>query len=223
MKKGLRGKILLAVLPGLAALVLKLWFATCRSVEHNREFKNATLRSDAASIVTVWHFSIVYVFYHMRKEKGAALVSASADGNYLARFAEKLNFATVRGSSNRRGVGALKELITKLKNGINVAIVADGSQGPPLKAQGGALMMASRTGTPILPLTWSARRYFTVKSWDRTAIPLPFTRIDFFYGEPMSVPAELSVEELEQYRIELENRMLALYEHAWSHQQKQGH
>lgn len=223
MKKGLLGKILVAILPALASVLFKIWFATCRVTEHKQVFWRAVQKDRGAIIATFWHFSIVFVFYHLRHLNAAVLVSASADGEYIARFAERLNCSTVRGSRNRRGVSALKELIKKINQGENVGIVADGSQGPPLIVQAGSLLMSSKTGRPILPLTWSASRYLAIKSWDKTAVPLPFSRVELFYGEPLQVPPGADASQLEQYRKKLEDQMRALYQQAWAYQQKQGH
>jgi Uncharacterized protein conserved in bacteria len=43
-------------------------------------------------------------------------------------------------------------------------------------------------------------------------VPLPFTRAIFVYGEPIYVPRELMPEQLEEYRLLVENRMNDLVE-----------
>ena len=151
------------------------------------------------------------------------LVSASEDGEYIARLAQCLDFHTVRGSSNRGGLRALKELLSYLESGCHVGMVADGSQGPPLVAQAGSILLASKSGSPILPIAWSASRSFSFNSWDRTCIPLPFAKIDFFYGEPMSVPEQISKEEIETYRLMLEENMNKLYKKAWARHGRESH
>ncbi len=115
------------------------------------------------------------------------MVSASRDGEYLARLAEQFGFETVRGSRNKKGVQGLKAMLRAVQNGNSAAIVADGSQGPPKIVQAGAILLAARTGAPIIPMIFAASRYFTINSWDRTIIPKPFSRIDFYYGEPLFV------------------------------------
>ena len=151
------------------------------------------------------------------------MVSASRDGEYIARLAEEFGFSTARGSRNNRGAQALKDLLKLAAAGESTAIVADGSQGPPRIAQPGAILLASRTGVPVLPVMWSASRYLAFRSWDRTAVPKPFSRVDFFYGEPLSVPADLKSEGIEEYRLILENRLNALYREAWRLHGREGH
>ncbi len=159
----------------------------------------------------------------MRHYSGTAMVSASRDGEYIARLAEEFGFDTVRGSRNNKGVEGLKAMLRAVRNGSNAAIVADGSQGPPRIVQAGSILLASRTGAPILPMVYAASSYFTIHSWDRTIVPKPFSRIDYYYGEPLFVPAKLQPEELEEYRLSLEKRLNTLYDHAWGKYAKAGH
>jgi hypothetical protein len=159
----------------------------------------------------------------MRKYSATAMVSASRDGEYIARLAEKFGFETVRGSKNKKSVEGLKAMLRAILNGSSAAIVADGSQGPPRVVQAGILLLASRTGAPIIPMVFSASSYFTINSWDRTIIPKPFSRIDFFYGEPLYLPAKVKPEGLEQYRLKLEEQLNELYDKAWGRYGKKIH
>ncbi|MGI9538172.1 MAG: lysophospholipid acyltransferase family protein [Desulfocapsaceae bacterium] len=222
MKKNFIYRTSVTVLPFLISVLLRLWFATCRIKEHGLENRQQVDKGNSLMAV-FWHYSLVYVFYHLRKDRAAVLVSASEDGEYIARLARCLNFDTVRGSSNRRGLLALKELLAYLDKGGNVGMVADGSQGPPLVLQAGSILLASRSGSPILPIAWSASKAFTFNSWDHTCIPKPFSRIDFFYGKPMLIPAGIDRHEIEQYRTRLEEELNDLYRAAWAHYGKEKH
>ncbi len=222
MKRNFLYKISITVLPFTLSLVLRLWFFTCRVRVHGLENRQQVDRGN--SIVAVfWHYCLLYVFYHLKDDRAAVLVSASEDGEYIARLARCLNFETVRGSSNRRGVLALKELLAFLSDGCHVGMVADGSQGPPLVVQPGSILLASKSTAPILPVAWSASRSFVFKSWDRTCIPKPFSQIDFYYGKPMSIPAGIGREEIEQYRVRLEEQMNVLHKTAWAQYGKENH
>jgi lysophospholipid acyltransferase (LPLAT)-like uncharacterized protein len=205
------------------AWLMRLWFYSCRVTIHNQEHCFHAEEKDKTGIATFWHYSIIYVLYHMRKYSGTAMVSASRDGEYIARLAEKFGFDTVRGSRNNKGVEGLKAMLRAIRNGSNGAIVADGSQGPPRIVQAGAILLASRTGAPIIPMVCAASRYFTINSWDRTIIPKPFSSIDYYYGEPLFVPAKLKPEELEGYRLRLEERLNKIYGRAWQKYGKAAH
>jgi len=211
------------VVPVLSYWLMLLWFATIRTREHNRQFRDQCGEHDRAVILTIWHNAILYLFYHLRHSPGVALVSSSRDGEYVARMANMFGFKTVRGSRNRWGVSALKKLIKSIKSGWNVGLVADGSQGPPLKVQAGSILLASKSGAPVLPVIWSTSNYWTVNSWDRTVLPKPFSRIEFIYGEPLYVEPDIKSEKLEEYRLELERRLLDIYLKAWEMQERKEH
>jgi lysophospholipid acyltransferase (LPLAT)-like uncharacterized protein len=216
MKEGsVLHKVSLAVVPRMISWLMRAWFATCRIIEHDVHYRERCREHDNPVIATFWHYAIVYNFYHMRKESGAAMVSASKDGEYIARLAPLFGFAPVRGSRNRKGMQAMKEMMKFVGEGRHAAIVADGSQGPPQVVQAGSILLASRTGAPILPMLWSASRYYAVNSWDRTVIPKPFSRIDFFYGEPLVIPKGLKADGIEEYRLQLEKSLGSLYRKAW--------
>ena len=208
-------RLSLAVIPLLYVWISRLWFSTCRLTVRDEHYINEA-RERGAIIVPFWHYSLFYMFYHVRTYPAVALISASRDGEYVARIARRLNFETVRGSSNRQGVQALKKLLKAMKAGKHVGIVADGSQGPPRRLQPGPVYLASKTGAPILPMVWSAEKYKVFKSWDRTVLPMPFSRIVMRYGEPVTVPAGLDSKELEEYRQALEQKMNDLYHQVWA-------
>lgn len=212
---GLLHRLSLQVVPWLVAWLIRIWFATCRIRVHGHEHRSATLDAGKTIVASFWHYTMLFVFYQLRRESAVVMVSASRDGEYIARLARALGFSTARGSRNNRGMQALKDLLKHAGAGENTAIVADGSQGPPRVAQPGAILVASRTGVPVLPMAWSASSYIATSSWDRTAIPKPFSRVDYLYGEPLYVPPNLKAEGIEEYRLELENRLNELYRHAW--------
>ncbi|NLZ16134.1 MAG: lysophospholipid acyltransferase family protein [Desulfobulbaceae bacterium] len=213
----------LRLLPGLVAGLIRLWFSTCRLKTHGGEEMLTFIDSGGKGIATFWHYSFLYNFYYLRGNRAAVMVSASRDGEYIARLAEKFGHVPVRGSSNRRGFRALREMLVELKRGNNAAVVADGSQGPARRAQAGCILMASRSGDPIFPLAWAASRCLTFKSWDRTVIPLPFSTVVLYQGKSMRVPPNLDQAAIEAWRLKLEQELNRLYNMAWTALGKEAH
>lgn len=212
----------IALVPRLYAALSSLWFSTCRLELRGQENLDTVL-AHGAGVVPFWHYSLLYMLYHLRRYPGAAMVSASKDGDYIARVAELLNFETVRGSANRFSVRALKGMVDHVKQGKNAGIVADGSQGPALKLQPGAVMLAAKSGAPLMPIVWAAQRYKVFNSWDRTVLPLPFTRIILEYGTLIWVEPKLTAEIVEQHRIELEANMQSMYQQLWQEFSRKEH
>ncbi len=217
VKKGFLYTILLAFVPWLYAGLSRVLFATCRVRVHGGG-NLARCEAQAKPFVGVfWHYS-VFAAVELIRGRGrgwGAMVSASQDGEFVARILARQGVVAVRGSRNRGGLSALKGLIGLLRKGYNAAIVADGSQGPARVMQAGGILLASKSGAPILPLAVAADRYWAFRSWDRTLLPKPFARLDLWYGEPLVVPEKSGAEEIERCRQEMEHRLNALYAQAW--------
>jgi lysophospholipid acyltransferase (LPLAT)-like uncharacterized protein len=223
MKGGIVEKVALRVLPPLIGTLARLMFLTCKVKVSGEEYCNQTLDAGKPVVVSFWHYSFIGIFPRLCRYKGVLMVSSSRDGEYIARLAHTFGYSTVRGSRNKQGVQALKEMIRAVRNGQAAGIVADGSQGPARIAQPGALLVASMSGVPILPIVWSASRYWSIRSWDRTAFPKPFSRVEIAFGEPFEIPPRLKNEQLETYRMELERRLNDLYDEVWRAQGKSEH
>jgi lysophospholipid acyltransferase (LPLAT)-like uncharacterized protein len=201
----------------------KIWFGTCRLEIRGQETLDKVL-AEGAAVVPFWHYSVFYMLHHLRQYPGVAMVSASKDGEYIARVAELLGFETVRGSGNRFGVRALKGMVDHVKQGKNAGIVADGSQGPPLKVQPGAIMLAAKSGSPIIPIVWAAKRYKVFNSWDHSVLPMPFSPMILQYGDLIYVEEhKLNAELLEKYRQRVETSMNAMYRDLWREFGRDGH
>ncbi|MFA7384205.1 MAG: lysophospholipid acyltransferase family protein [Desulfurivibrionaceae bacterium] len=225
VKNGLIYRLLLAVVPWLYAGLSRLLFATCRVRVHGAEYLARCEVQAQPCVAVFWHYSVFPVITLNRgRDRGwGAMVSASDDGEFVARILARQGVVSVRGSRNRRGLSALKGLLALLHQGYNAAIVADGSQGPARVMQAGAILLAGKSGAPILPMAVAADRYWAFRSWDRTLLPKPFARLALWYGEPISVPEKLGGGEIERYRREMENRLNGLYAKAWGEFGKEGH
>ncbi len=214
----------LAIVPPLFVGLSRLLKSTCRQEVIGAEHRDACL-ARGGLIATFWHYGIYYIIPQKTDRVGVAMVSASRDGEYVARALKYVNYDSVRGSRGP-GKGGLKALLSMapyLERGGVASIVADGSQGPERVVQPGSIILASRTGVPILPMGFAANRYHVFASWDRSIIPLPFATVLLGFGEPLFVPPGVRGEELEKYRLELELRLNTLYRKTWERFGREGH
>jgi lysophospholipid acyltransferase (LPLAT)-like uncharacterized protein len=147
--------------------------------------------------------------YHFRDRiGGVVMVSRSRDGDIIADTVERFGMRAVRGSSSRGGRDAREAMIEALNaGGVSAGVIVDGPRGPALEAKMGALVMARETGLPVVPGTWWARPVVHVRSWDRTIVPLPFSRIVFAFGPALFVPPDAGAEQLEEARKTLTRRL----------------
>jgi lysophospholipid acyltransferase (LPLAT)-like uncharacterized protein len=170
-----------------------------------------TIEADGgAPIYCLWHDRLFACTYFLRDRGIVVITSLSRDGEYIARFLERLGYGTVRGSSTRGGVRALVEMIHLMRRGMSMAFTVDGPRGPRHKAKTGAVILARKTGNPMLPLSVECERFWTVKSWDRLQIPKPFTRARFVVAAPIVIPATAGEGLIEEKRNELQQSLETL-------------
>ena len=139
-----------------------------------------------------------------------AVVSASRDGQYVADFIKQFGIGSLRGSSSRRGANALLGAIHAINEKKNVAFTPDGPRGPRYVLKPGPVILASKTGAPILPVSINASRYWEIKSWDGFQIPKPGAKITMIIGETIKVPADLDAEGIEKWRKTVEDALNAV-------------
>lgn len=166
-------------------------------------------------ILAFWHSRILLVSYLFKGWNGVALVSRSEDGEIIARVLHRQGHETVRGSTKKGGMRALAQQIRLLNNSDRpAAVIPDGPQGPRFKVQPGVVILAQKTGCPILPITYSARKMKIFASWDRFLLPRPLTKCRMVYGEPIHVPKTLDAETFEHYRLTLETELCRITDNA---------
>jgi len=200
---GFGRRLRVAAISVLGGLVLRLLGSTWRIRRENSEAFDAMLARKEPFIIVFWHGEIVPVAWVHRGRGFAPLISRHADGEIIARIVEGLGYRTVRGSSSRGGVRALLEAAQRVSEGITVGFTPDGPRGPRHVFAPGALIVAQRTGRPIVALGASASRSWHLKSWDRHLVPKPFATVTIRYSEPQFVLADQARDAIrEQARFE---------------------
>ena len=152
-------------------------------------FEAATTKGQVP-IYAAWHECIYLGVYFWRQRRIVYMTSRSFDGEYIARFLQRFGFGTVRGSSSRGGARALIAMARLVRKGIQVGFTVDGPRGPRHVAKTGIVLLAKKTGQPILPFHVTAARRWQISSWDRMQLPLPFTRARVEIGAPIYVPRD---------------------------------
>src|SRR5213080_151582 len=159
-------------------------------------------------IYTFWHNRIFLSIYFWQRRRIVVMTSQSFDGEYIARFVQRFGNGAARGSSTRGATGAFVEMVRLVRAGCPTAFTIDGPKGPRYVAKMGAVLLAKKTGNPILPFTITARKSWEAKkSWDGFQTPKPFTRARVDIARPIYVPSDATDEVLEAKRDELQGAL----------------
>jgi len=159
-------------------------------------------------IYTFWHNRIFLSIYFWQRRRIVVMTSQSFDGEYIARFVQRFGNVAARGSSTRGATGAFVEMVRLIRAGCPAAFTIDGPKGPRYVAKMGAVLLAKKTGQPILPFTITAARFWEAKkSWDRSQVPRPFTRARVDIAAPIYVGPDADDGELDKKRDELQRAL----------------
>jgi lysophospholipid acyltransferase (LPLAT)-like uncharacterized protein len=180
----------------LAALYARLVFATCR-VRVVTPLPAALKKSPV--ILALWHQHIfaVPVLAAPNPCPLMGLMSASRDGQFTKAVARRFGIGAAVGSSSRRSVVAVRELLRLAKSGHSLFLTPDGPRGPAYSPKEGATALAKITGLPLIPcaLVAASPKITFRKSWDHFWLPLPFATLTLAYGPvlgPSTTPAQLA-------------------------------
>lgn len=156
-------------------------------------------------IYIFWHEYILFPFYLRGHCNMAMLLSRHRDAEILSYAAYHMGFEFVRGSTNRGGVTALRQLLAKSKN-MHLTITPDGPRGPRRQLAPGCVFLASKLGLPLVVMGYGYDRPWRVRSaWDQFAIPRPFSRARAVPSREIFVPPDLDRDGLEHYRKRIED------------------
>ena len=102
-------------------------------------------------------------------------------------------------------IGGKENMLKAFRDGWNISLMVDGPKGPRRVIKPGILLLASATGTPVIPAIIVVKWCIRVNSWDHMIIPIPFSPSVELNGRPIMVPRNLSENELRYKLQELEN------------------
>lgn len=198
---------------------LKLVYATMRFDIIDQAKAQQVWADPRGCILCIWHALSTLGFPNWRYDLGApplkALVSMSREGEFMAKVMASRGIGTIRGSSrkkdapgkNKNAEPSLREMIRWVREGNAVSITPDGPRGPPEVMTGGAATVSRLSGAPILMMGLASSPCIRLGTWDRTVIPLPFSRAALVWDGPFEVARD---EDIETATAKLEARLRAL-------------
>jgi lysophospholipid acyltransferase (LPLAT)-like uncharacterized protein len=193
------------------AWLIRLWIGTVR-YRYRPLGPNLDPNSKGFSgryIYAFWHENILMPAYHYGRRDIHVLISSHADGRLIAEVVRHLRFRVVAGSSTRGGVEAIRRMVRLCKLA-HVAITPDGPRGPRRRVQPGAIYLAAKTGLPIVPFGIAFASAWRARSWDRFALPRPWSDAACVTAQPIRVPENLDKDGIESYRRLVEEQLNAV-------------
>ena len=190
----MRGKGILSELTWPVAMAYSLYCRTLRYETVNLAGPYRLARRGQPMVIALWHneqFPLAGWGIRLRL-KFVTMVSASRDGEILARLLGHLGLESVRGSSSRLGASAVRAAERVMLRERRLAVITvDGPQGPKHLVKPGAIYLARKTGALLVPLriTMPDPLVFA-NSWDQFRVPYPGTRCRVHVGEPYKVTDE---------------------------------
>jgi lysophospholipid acyltransferase (LPLAT)-like uncharacterized protein len=189
------------------SLLLRLWLATLRFRCNVEQVDDA----EGPYVLLLWHDKLLvssWIANRYFRRPVSALISTSKDGAWLVAFFKLMGITAVRGSSNRRGAAALIALTRAMRDGLHAGITPDGPKGPALVFKPGAVSLSRLSRRPFLLLGIRYDSCHRLGSWDRFALPMPFSRVELtLVREPM--PAEGESDEAVSARLQARLRELS--------------
>lgn len=200
-----------AFLCWVGSLYIRLVYMTGRWQVINGDVPQKYWQEGKPFILAFWHGRILMMPYCWNHDhKIHMLISAHRDGQLIARTVGHFGIETIEGSTSKGGAGALRSMLKALKNGQCIGITPDGPRGPRMRSSAGVVNVAKMSGVPVIACAFGTTSRKHVKSWDRFCVAFPFSKGYFVWGDPIEVPKKASAEELDHYRLLVENSLTAV-------------
>jgi lysophospholipid acyltransferase (LPLAT)-like uncharacterized protein len=195
------------------SLVFRAILFTCRYDYFGFDAEVETHEKYPASSYATWHRNMLINMFHGRRRRSgiynpACMASRSKDGAWAAGLLRRFGFVSPRGSGTNYGKEALAELVDLARRGYDCALTCDAPKGPAQRCKMGSIIIAARSGIPIVPSVGTAYPCWRIGTWDGTIIPKPFSRVVMAMDpDHILVPERADEAALEGYRNLVEERL----------------
>lgn len=191
-------RLLVTIGPFLASFIIRLLYLFNRIDFVGEEHPQSIWQRGEHLILSFWHDQLFLMIKGYRGPGTKILISASKDGELIARVMSYFGQQAVRGSSSKGGRAAFKELISLAKEDIDLVITPDGPKGPRHELKDGIVQLARLGGRPVVPMAFVCSRGHRFASWDKFLLPFPFGRGVYSFGEPVYFDRDEGVEHFRQ-------------------------
>lgn len=198
-------------IPAIAALVysvIRVLGPTLRFEVLGWQNAERQYTAEGRCIFAFWHRVIVPITWWAR-DRGIVVMNTTAfDGQWTRKVIEWFGFGTAQGSSSRGGLRGLAVMARRIEEGKDCAFTIDGPRGPRYVAKPGPVMLARKTGAPIIVFHVGVDRGRTFeKTWDHFLLPKLFARAVILFSPPIFVPREATVELMDAKHAEMQKEL----------------
>ena len=217
-------RLVLAVVPRLVWALFSIIGRTWRFEVIAEEGVTPVLfgQKPGAEIYCFWHQCVLPCTVYFRRSNAVILISRSFDGELITRTLRLFGYDAVRGSSSRSGREGLLGLKHVIDSGQTAIFTADGPRGPIYQTKMGPIKLAQLTGAPIGAFHLEPEHAWVMKSWDHFLVPKPFTRICVSWAQWTYVERDLTAEDFEPKRRQLNDALERARHRALAHLGKAG-
>jgi lysophospholipid acyltransferase (LPLAT)-like uncharacterized protein len=153
-----KDKIFFFIISYIASIFIRFLHLTMNITYINRSEMENMIKQGKNFIIAFWHGRLLMMPYCYPGKKIHILISYHKDGEYISQTMKRFGFSSVRGSTTRGAVSAVRQLLKVAKQSSDIAITPDGPRGPRHKAQMGAIELAKITSLPIVPVSFNASK-----------------------------------------------------------------
>ena len=220
MKGFIRSPAVQWILSMLVVGYIEAVHATMRWRFVNTEGADAAVASPDGVIGAFWHGRIALspICRQVLKRKPTrAMISLSRDGEFIARAMDLMGLPSIRGSAIKAkdkakakgGSTAFRKSLSFIADGGCVGLTPDGPRGPNQVMQDGIVTLAKISGAPVFLIGMAASGAISLNSWDRTMLPVPFTRGCVVFDGPLRIDPDADAAQTEAVRLDWQNRLNA--------------
>jgi 3-deoxy-D-manno-octulosonic-acid transferase len=211
LKRLMRSNAFLSAAGALASSYIRLIFRTSRFTTEPSDLYDQ-LKGEEPFIAAMWHGQFLMIPPVIREDFSfKCMVARHGDAELVGRLLQRFRLGLIRGAGagrrrrDRGGAHALRAAHRTLDEGINVAMTAEVPPGPARQAGMGIVALARLSGRPIVPVAVATSRFFTINTWSRFTINLPYSRLALVAGDKIEVSQDASDAELERARQAVES------------------
>ena len=200
-----------ALIQKLLAYVGYLYILTVSSTSRinikNNQLPKKMWEEKKPFILAFWHSQLMMIAYAWESSSILNILASShSDGRFGSYLGKHFNLNNISVRSKNKS-SSLRHVFKILKNGNYIGITPDGPRGPNQRVSEGIIKIALHCQVPIIPLGFASNRNFKLSSWDSFLITYPFAKCNFVWGDPINIPLNTKDNEIENYKIFLEEKI----------------